>query len=69
MSKELDWVRFYGKVVQTGTVLRKGYVALKTDKEGIILGTHEGNVSIDTENDRIFINRHATMQILGTEEV
>ena len=69
MNKDLDWVRFYGKVVDTRTTLRKGYVALKTDKEGTILGTHKGNVYVDEENDRVFISRHATMQILGTEEV
>jgi hypothetical protein len=69
MKETLEWVRFYGKVVQTGAILRKGYVALKTDKEGVILGTHEGNVHVDEEKGRVFINKNATMQILGTEEV
>ena len=69
MKKTLEWVRFYGKVVETGSILAPGYVALKTDKEGVIMSARKEDVYFDEDKGRLFINKNATLRILGTKEI
>ena len=69
MSKTLEWVRFYGDIVDTRHVLPVGQVVLRARDAGMpMIALWKDNVTVD-EQGRVFVRIGSKVTHLGTEEV